>query len=54
MPIYALSQQSFGIANRMLNLKWGVVMAGIIIDNKTWERIPKKFHSDMIFVAEKF
>ena len=53
MPIYALSQQSFGIANRMLNLKWGVVMAGIIIDNKTWERIPKKFHSDMILVAEK-
>ena len=28
-------------------------MAGIIIDNKTWERIPKKFHSDMILVAEK-
>ena len=53
MPIYALSQQSFGIANRMLNLKWGVVMAGIIIDNKTWERIPKKFHSDMILVARK-
>ena len=53
MPIYALSQQSFGIANRMLNLKWGVVMAGIIIDNKTWERIPKKFHRDMILVAEK-
>ena len=53
MPIYALSQQSFGIANRMLNLKWGVVMAGIIIDNKTWERIPKKFHSDMILMTEK-
>jgi len=53
MPIYALSQQSFGIANNMLDLRWGVVMAGIIIDSKTWRRISKKYHDPMISVANK-
>ena len=51
MPLYALAQQSFGIANHMLDLKWGALMAGIIVDQKTWNRIPEKYHADMIAVA---
>jgi TRAP-type C4-dicarboxylate transport system substrate-binding protein len=51
MPIYALAQQSFGIANQMLNLKWGVLMAGIVIDLDTWNRIPEKYHGDLIKVV---
>ena len=53
MPIYALAQQSFGIANHMLDLKWGVLMAGIIIDLKTWNRIPEKYHEDLITITEE-
>lgn len=53
MPIYALSQQSFGIANQMLNLKWGVLMAGIVIDLNTWGKIPKKYHEDLIRVVNE-
>jgi len=53
MPMYALAQQSFGIANHMLDLKWGVLLAGIIIDTKTWNRIPKKYHSELLASAEK-
>jgi TRAP-type C4-dicarboxylate transport system substrate-binding protein len=49
MPLYALAQQSFGMANQMLNLKWGVLMAGIVIDLKTWNRIPKKYHDDLLY-----
>ncbi|MBT3179937.1 MAG: TRAP transporter substrate-binding protein DctP [Candidatus Marinimicrobia bacterium] len=52
MPLYALAQQSFGVANHMLDLKWGALMAGIIIDNKTWNRIPKIYHNDMIEIAQ--
>lgn len=48
MPIYALAQQSFGIANQMLDLKWGVLMAGIVIDLDTWNRIPKKHHNELM------
>ncbi|GIR89010.1 MAG: C4-dicarboxylate ABC transporter [Candidatus Neomarinimicrobiota bacterium] len=50
-PIYALAQQSFGIANHMLNMKWGILMAGIVVDLKTWNRIPKKYHEDLIEIT---
>lgn len=53
MPMYALAQQSFGIANHMLDLKWGVLLAGIIVDNKTWNRIPKKYHEKLLDSAER-
>jgi TRAP-type C4-dicarboxylate transport system substrate-binding protein len=52
MPIYALAQQSFGIANHMLDLKWGVLLAGVIVDNRTWDRIPEKYHDDLIRIAQ--
>ena len=51
MPLYALAQQSFGITNHMLDLKWGTLLAGIIIDMKTWKRIPNKYHDDLISIA---
>ena len=50
-PIYALAQQTFGIANHMLNMKWGVLMAGIVVDLKTWNRIPKKYHDELIQIT---
>ena len=52
IPLYALSQQSFGIAKHMLDLKWGVLMAGIVIDNRAWSRISKKYHEDLIGVTK--
>tara|TARA_B100000989_G_scaffold295805_1_gene277597 strand:- start:1770 stop:2774 length:1005 start_codon:yes stop_codon:yes gene_type:complete len=52
IPLYALSQQSFGIAKHMLDLKWGVLMAGIVIDNRTWSRISKKYHGDFINITK--
>ena len=52
IPLYALSQQSFGIAKHMLDLKWGVLMAGIVIDNRVWDRISKKYHDDLISVTK--
>ena len=51
MPLYALAQQSFGITNHMLDLKWGTLLAGIIIDMKTWNRIPNKYHDNLISIA---
>ena len=51
MPLYALAQQAFGITNHMLNLKWGTLLAGIVIDLKTWNRIPAKYHEEIISIA---
>ena len=50
-PIYALAQQTFGIANNMLDLKWGVLMAGIVVDLKTWNRIPSKYHEPLLDIT---
>ena len=52
-PMYVLSQQVFGIANNMLNMKWGNLTGGIVIDLKTWNRIDKKNQSLMIEIANE-
>jgi len=52
IPLYALSQQSFGFANHMLDLKWGVLMAGIVVDKRVWKRISKKYHADLINITK--
>ena len=52
MPLYALAGQSFGIANNMLDLKWGFLLAGIVIDLNTWNRIPAKFHPELMEISK--
>ena len=51
MPLYALSQQSFGLANHMLDMKWGVLMAGIVVDVRAWNRISKKYHIELVNIT---
>ena len=51
MPLYALAGQSFGIANNMLDLKWGFLLAGIVIDLDTWNSIPAKYHSKLMEIS---
>ena len=46
-PIYALAQQTFSLANHMTDLKYGVLIAGVVIDGKTWKRIPEKYHDSL-------
>ena len=52
-PMYVLSQQVFGIANNMLNMKWGNLTGGIVVDLKTWNRIDKKNQLLMIKIANE-
>ncbi len=52
IPLYALSQQSFGIANHMLDLKWGILMAGIVIDKRVWQKISKKYQENLIGITK--
>ncbi len=41
-PLYALSQQWFTKANYMLDINWGILTAGVIIDKKIWDKIPSE------------
>ncbi len=49
----ALSQQWFGIANHMLNVRWAAMSGGFVITKKAWNRIPQKYHQALIASAKK-
>jgi len=51
-PMYALAQQLFGIADNMLDMKWGNMTAAIVIDNRTWNRIKPEYQSMMLDIAQ--
>ena len=36
----------------MLDLKWGVLMAGIVVDMKTWRKVPQNCHDELISMAD--
>ncbi len=52
-PLYVAANQYFGITSNMLNMKWGILTAALVIDNKIWKRINKKYQSKMIAVADE-
>ena len=53
VPIFALSQQLFGIANYMLDMKWGLLTGALIVDSKTWNRIKPEYQKEMVSIAKR-
>ncbi len=51
-PLYALSQQWFGSANYMLDINWGLLTAGVIIDKKIWNRISPEHQVKMKTISQ--
>ena len=51
-PMYVLAQQLFGIADNMLNMKWGNLTAAIIIDLKTLNKIDSQYQESMMAIAK--
>ena len=52
-PIAALASQWFGIANHMLEIKWGLLTSSIIIDNRIWNRIPSDYQKSILKIAQE-
>ncbi len=52
--IMALSNQFFGPADHMLDMKWGLVTGGTIIDKRIWDRINTKHQQKMLTIARKY
>lgn len=52
-PMYVLAQQSFGITKYMLDMKWGMLSAAVILDLKTWNRIDPDHQEKMIEIANR-
>ena len=53
VPIFALSQQLFGIANYLLDMKWGLLTGALIVDSKTWNRIKPEYQKEMVSIAKR-
>ena len=52
-PMVSLASQWFGLANHMLNMRWGLLTGGIVIDKRIWSKIDPKYHEEMLdIVAE--
>lgn len=47
-PMVALAGQWFGIANNMLDMRWGLLTGGIVIDNRIWNRIDPEYQEKMM------
>jgi TRAP-type C4-dicarboxylate transport system substrate-binding protein len=52
-PLFALSTQVFGVANYMLEMKWGLLTAAVIVDLQTWNGISPHNREIMEMVANK-
>ena len=51
-PMFALSQQIFGLADNMLDMKWGNLTAAVIVDMKIWKRIKPSYQTSMVTIAQ--
>lgn len=52
-PLVALSMQWFGVAPYMLDLKWGLMIAGIVVDLRTWNRISLEDQEKLLSICQK-
>jgi TRAP-type C4-dicarboxylate transport system substrate-binding protein len=52
-PLFALANQSFALANNMIDMKWVPLSAATLVSKKTWEKIPEALRPKLLEVARK-
>jgi len=52
-PLVALSMQWFGVANHMMDMKWGLLTAATIVDKRVWDRISPENQEIMLKIAKE-
>ena len=50
-PLFALLDQSFGLAKNMLPVKWTSLVGATVVNKSTWERIPEPLRSELMKIA---
>ncbi len=53
-PQFALAQQMFGICKNMLELKWGLLTGGIVVDSKIFNSIDFKDKEAILNISKEF
>ena len=52
-PLFALLNQSFGIARNMLPIKWAPLMGATVVSRRAWERLPEEWRAPMLEAARE-
>ena len=47
-PLFALLDQSFGLAKNMMDVKWAPLAGATLVSRKTWDRIPEAQRAEML------
>ena len=53
-PQFALVQQMFGISKNMLDLKWGLLTGGVILDSKIFNKMSSNDRESVINISREF
>ena len=52
-PLYALLNQSFGIARNMIDVKWAPLVGATMITRRTWDTLPAAHRGEMMNAARE-
>lgn len=52
-PLFALLNQSFGVAPNMLPLKWAPLVGATVVSRRAWARIPDEWRAPMLEAARE-
>jgi TRAP-type C4-dicarboxylate transport system substrate-binding protein len=52
-PLYALLNQSFGIARNMIDVKWAPLIGATVITRRMWDSLPPAQQADMLKAARE-
>ena len=50
--MYALAQQIFGIADNMLDMKWGNLTGAIVVDMRIWNKLKPEYQKLMLNISK--
>jgi len=50
-PLFALLDQSFGLAKNMMDLKWAPLAGATLVSKRAWDRIPEATRAEMLRAA---
>ena len=53
VPIYALWNQSFGLARHMNDLKWAPLVGATIVTKTAWDKVPAAYRDKMLEAAKQ-
>jgi TRAP-type C4-dicarboxylate transport system substrate-binding protein len=52
-PLFAMLDQSFGLAKNMIDIKWAPLIGATIISKDSWNKIPEALRPQLMAVARK-